>query len=52
MKRRNTVIQKPVYSLAYSEYSMCVKQINIYISERTQMTTTQKSKKGNKKAYI
>lgn len=38
--------------LAYSEYSMCVKQMNIYISERKQMITTQKSKKENKKAYI
>lgn len=52
MNRKNIVIRKPVQSHAYSEYSMCVKQINIYISERTQMTTTQKSKKENMKAYI
>lgn len=31
---------------------MCVKQINIFISERRQITTTQKSKEENKKAFI
>lgn len=41
-----------IFTCIFRVQYVCVKQINIYVFERQQMTKTQKSKKRNKKAYI
>lgn len=52
MTKEKNHTKKPVRSLSYSEFNVCAIQINTYISERKQMTRTQKSKKGNKKHIL
>lgn len=42
--------KNPMKKQVCSEYNVYATQINIYISERKQITRTQKSKKGNEKA--